>query len=146
MAIRDQFQKLIDRKQQEINDLSMQIEKAKTYMQALQDSMKLLPKDGGADGDVTLRPGTTIAKCRDILRAYGKAMHINELLKALGKPADKSHKLSLSGSLSSYVRNNQIFSRPAPNTFGLIEFNKANGNAAEISDEFELPENFGDDK
>ena len=41
MHIREQVQKLIDRKQQEIRDLELQIEKAKAYIQALQDSMRL---------------------------------------------------------------------------------------------------------
>jgi hypothetical protein len=72
-------------------------------------------------------------------------MHITEILKALNEPVDKKHRLSLSGSLSSYVRNSQIFTRPAPNTFGLIEMNKS-ANGSEESGEFEVPEDFGEEK
>lgn len=144
MQVREQLQKLLERKQQEISDLELQIEKARAYMQALQDSMRFLPKDNG-QGDVTLRPGTALAKTRDLLRAAGKPLHITEILKALNEPLDKKHRLSLSGSLSAYVRNSQIFTRPAPNTFGLLEMNKAPNGSAESSD-FEIPEDFGDDK
>lgn len=139
MNTRDQFQKLLDRKQQEINELQIQIEKAKAYMQAIQDSMKLLPRDSG-QGQVVLRPGSALAKAEEILRKAGKPLHISEILKALNEKPDK--RVSLSGSLSAYVRNEQIFTRPAPNTFGLREMIKQ----ANSSDDAEIPEDFGDEK
>ncbi len=137
MNTRHQLQKLLDRKQHEINDLEVQIEKAKAYIQALQDSMKFLPKENGQT-QVLLRPGSALAKAQEILRKAGKPLHISEILKALNEKPDK--RVSLSGSLSAYVRNGQIFTRPAPNTFGLKEMN-------ELIDALdELPEDFGDDK
>ncbi len=139
MTIREQFQKLLDRKQQEIIDLELKLEKTKTYVQAIQDSMRLLPKDPSQNGtEQTLRPGTALARTREILKQAGKPMHVTEILKALNFPVDKKHRVSLSGSLSVYVRNNEIFTRPAPNTFGLIEMNK-------VPDEtgVELPDDFG---
>lgn len=146
MHIREQFQKLLDRKQQEIKSLELELEKARTYVQALQDSMRFLPKDNGQEAAV-LRPGSTLAKTQEILKAAGKPMHITEILKALNKPLDKKHRLSLSGSLSSYVRSGEIFSRPAPNTFGLIETSKPlSSESVSTDEEFELPEDFGAEK
>ncbi len=146
MQIREQFQKLLDRKQQEIQHLELELEKAKTYVQALQDSMRFLPKDNGQEAAV-LRPGSTLAKTQEILRSAGKSMHITEILKALNKPSDKKHRLSLSGSLSSYVRSGEIFTRPAPNTFGLIETTKpSSGESGSADEEFEIPEDFGAEK
>lgn len=139
MHIREQFQRLVDRKQQEIKNLEAQIEKAKTYVEALQDSMRLLPKDASVASEATLRPDTALARTRDILRTAGRPMHINDLLKALGSPTDSKHKLSLGGSLANYVRKGQIFTRPAPNTFGLIEMNAK----ADSKVEEEIPEDFG---
>jgi hypothetical protein len=43
------------------------------------------------------------------------------LLKKLGKPETKEARVSLAGSIASYARKNEIFSRPEPNTFGLLE-------------------------
>jgi len=140
MHIREQFQKLLDRKQQEIMDLELQIEKAKAYVQALQDSMRFLPRNHGQE-DAALRPGTALALARDVLQAEGKPMHITDILKAMNKPTDKKNKLSLSGSLSTYVRNGQIFSRPAPNTFALLETSKTSA-----AEEIDLPEEFGSDR
>lgn len=141
MHIREQFQRLLDRKQQEIRNLELQLEKAKTYVEALQDSMRLLPKDSSDASEATLRPDTALARTRDILRAAGKPMHITDLLKALGSPGDSKHKLSLGGSLANYVRKGQIFTRPAPNTFGLIEMN----GKRESKIEDDIPEDFGTD-
>lgn len=137
MNTRAQFQRLLDRKQQEIHDLEVQLEKAKAYMQAIQDSMKFLPKENGQN-QILLRPGSALAKAQDALRKAGKPLHISEILKALNEKPDK--RVSLSGSLSAYVRNGQIFTRPAPNTFGLIELNES----VDVSEE--IPEDFGDDK
>jgi hypothetical protein len=139
MNIREQFQRLLDRKQQEIRGLELELEKARTYVEALQDSMKLLPRDANGSSEANLRPDTALSKTRDVLRKNGKPMHINDLLKALGSPADSKHKLSLGGSLANYVRKGQIFTRPAPNTFGLLEMNGKEDSEAED----QIPEDFG---
>jgi hypothetical protein len=138
MGLRGNFQKLIDKKQQEIRSLEIQLREATAYIQALQDSMKLLPRDADSpESEHTLREGSTLAKTRDLLRHSGVPMPIGEILKLLGKPQDKKHRVSLAGTLSGYARKGRIFTKTAPNTFGLVEF----GNA-ELEEE-ELPEEFG---
>jgi hypothetical protein len=140
MGLRGNFQKLIDKKQQEIRNLEIQLREASAYIQALQDSMKLLPRDAetGTETEHDLREGSTLAKTRDLLRHSGTSMPIAEILKLLGKPLDKKHRISLAGTLSSYARKGRVFNKTGPNTFGLIEF----GAVAESSDE-ELPADFG---
>lgn len=59
----------------------------------------------------------------DILSFSGHALHIEELVKAIGKEPTRDNRVSLSGSLNSYVKKCQIFTKPAPNTFGLLEGN-----------------------
>ena len=124
MGAIENLQKLQDKKRQEIASLEMRLREAQAYLQALQDSIKVLSREAGepVEGEQELRPGTLLAQTRDILRKAGKPLHVNELLKLLGRDLDKKTRVSLSGSLSGYVRNQQIFTRPAPNTFGLIEF------------------------
>jgi hypothetical protein len=137
MGIRQDFERRIAKKQQEIADLELQLRDARSYLQALQDSMKMIPQDmleeGGSGRE--LRVGSSLYKAREALRKSGKPLHINELLKAIGKPVEKKSRLSLSGSLAAYVRKNEIFTRPGPNTFGLHEF--------DVATESELPESFG---
>jgi len=145
MGIRENFQKLIDKKEQEITELELQIREAKAYVQALQDSMKLLPRDGSAAVEHTLRPGSSLAKARDAIRAAGGPLPIAEILKAIGKPQDKKHRVSLAGTLSGYARDGRIFEKTAPNTFGLLESRKSPfaGDSVEAITDDDLPEEFG---
>jgi len=56
----------------------------------------------------------------EFLKAQGKPMHVTEILEGIGSDTSKKSRTALSGSLGWYVRRNEIFSRPAPNTFGLL--------------------------
>src|SRR5580698_6206937 len=122
MGAREKLEKRIEEKQNEVWHLRRQIRDAEVFIQALEEAVGLLPKEPADDGPITLRPGTNVDKARLALIAKGSPMHITELLKALGKPDDNDGRAALSGSISAYVRKNQIFTRPAPNTFSLIEF------------------------
>jgi hypothetical protein len=118
MDIRKDLDRKIDNKKTEIAGLERELCEAQAYLQALLDMRKLLPRDEENQEEIVLRPNSDLAKVRDILEKEGKALHVDELLKRLGKGTDK--KVSLSGSLSGYARDNKIFVRTAPNTFGLI--------------------------
>ncbi len=142
MGLRDEFQKRIEKKQQEIRDLELKLKEANSYLQALLDSVKLLPRDSNAaTAEQVLRPGTAIAKARDAIKKSGKPLHVNEILKFLDKPIDKKNRISLGGSLSGYVRRGEIFTRPAPNTFGLRELEELE--SEEPTPNGGLPSSFG---
>jgi hypothetical protein len=148
MGAIENLQKLYDRKQQEVRQLEVKLREASAYLQAIQDSMKVLSREAnGATVDSeeqTLRPGTSLALARDVLRASGKALHVTELLKQMGKPTDKKTRVSLSSTLASYARDGQVFTRPAPNTFGLLEFSTIAPSASESGvAPAVVPESFG---
>lgn len=138
MSIRSELEKKILKKQEEIEALERSIDGARSYLQALQDTLKWLPKESGdtSGGNHQLREGSDMAKTRDLIREAGHPLHISEILKGLGKEDTKEAKLSLSGSLSGYVRQQRVFNRPSPNTFGLI------GLLSQMPP-LEPPENFG---
>jgi hypothetical protein len=140
MGVRESLQRLIERKQGEVRELEMKVREANAYLQALQDSLRLIPKEADApvSGEFSLRPGSTLAKVRAVIQANGAPMHINEILKSLNKPVDLATRTSLVGTLGSYSRKNRIFSRPAPNTFGLLE---ADQNRTTTDDD--IPSSFG---
>jgi hypothetical protein len=137
MGVRENLQKLVARKLDEIASLELQIKETKAYIQGLQDSLKLLPRDGSEIAEYSLREGSNLAKTRDILKIAGEPLPIAEILKALGKPSDKEHRTSLAGTLSGYARDGKVFTKTAPNTFGLLEFRSVQ------REEDELPEEFG---
>lgn len=124
MGIRFELKKRIEKKRNEICTLEGKLKEAQVYIQALEDTLKMIPPDDDEDTSPLtamkeLREGTAIARSQEAILKAGRPLHINELLVALGKPEDKDAKLALSGSLAAYVRKNEIFTRPAPNTFGL---------------------------
>jgi len=121
MYVRRKLESKIADQERKIGDLERQLAGARAYLDGLRDALKLHPPDGTTPV-LALRDGSDLAKVRDILRTEGKPLHVDELLKLLGKEATRNSKGALAGSLGSYARKAVIFTRPAPNTFGLIEF------------------------
>lgn len=146
MGARESLQRLLDRKTQEIQELELQIQLARAYQQAIQDSIKALPREatsqiGGEEGIPSeIRPGTLLARARDAIQKHGAPMHISEILAAIGVENTKKSRVSLVGSLGAYVRKGQVFTRPMPNTFGIIGMNEAKVETREKS----LPDAFGE--
>jgi hypothetical protein len=136
MMSRRKIEEKIVKKQQEIQELDLQMREARAYIQALQDVAKMLPKDG--DGlretpDVSqvsadsMRAGSYVSDARTAILAAAKPLHVVQILKASGRPNDRKNRIGMAGSLSAYVRRNEIFTRPKPNTFGLIELGVGKG-------------------
>ena len=132
MGLREDLLRRIERKRAEIAELESQARLAREYLQALEDTFKLVPKEArnGADAIPTLRPGTNLSKARDAIRKAGRPLHLTELLAALGKGTSRNERAGLSGTLAAYVRRGEIFTRPAPNTFGLVELESTGNDSA----------------
>jgi hypothetical protein len=110
------------RKEAEVQSLEKKLEAAKVYLQALADILRAIDS-AAEDGpqETALRRGSAVAKAREIILKAGAPVHIDDLLTRLGREVTRETKASLTGSLAAYVRREEIFTRPAPNTFGLIE-------------------------
>lgn len=101
-------------------ELEMQLVRAKAYLAGMVDAQKYMPEQED-EGTTVLRDGSDLAKVRDILREVGAPLHVDDLLKRLGKDFSRNSKASLVGSLSGYVKRGALFTRPGPNTFGLVD-------------------------
>jgi len=123
MAFRDQLQRRLDSKRAEISKMESDLASAKAYAQALEDTLKLAPKDVMSEAipATVLRPGTALAAARLAIVGAGKPLHISEILTALGREDTKGNRVSLAGSLATYARQNKIFTKPGPNVFGLTD-------------------------
>ena len=122
MALREEIQKKIEKKQLEIRGLEDQIRDCNIYIDSLQDVLKMIPREAEEGKEIVLRHGSLLSHARDAIRSAGRPLHVSAILEAVGKANTKNHRLALSGSLASYVRRGEIFTRPEPNTFGLTEF------------------------
>lgn len=124
MSDRTIIEAQLAKKISEVEGLEEKLKTAKVYIKALEDVLKAIEKGGdspAADGDVTLRKGSLVARARDVILERGTPIYIDDLLEALGREVSRESKASLTGSLAAYVRKEEIFTRPAPSTFGLIE-------------------------
>src|SRR5688572_1815709 len=102
MGLRDQLERKIQAKNQDIARLENEVREARSYIQGLQDALKMLPRDRDPAGlSKILRAGSDMAKTREFILKEGIPKHIDDILKALGKGKDQ--KASISGSLGNYV-------------------------------------------
>lgn len=144
MSERSKIEERIQRKQAEIVALEDKLKAAKVYIGALRDVLKMMDPDrdkSSTQADAKLKTGSSVDQARAIILERGAPVHVDDLLRSMGKEVSAANRSSLVGSIAAYVRREEIFSRPAPNTFGLIELN----HTEEESDEFEVepPSGFG---
>lgn len=150
MTSRRNIEQRIQKKEQEIQELEMKIREARAYVQALQDVARYMPRDGdgaqedtgGSRGSEAIRAGSLVYDAREAILAAGRALHVVDILKASGRDNTRKNRTGMSGSLAAYVRRNEIFTRPKPNTFGLIELNPAAANS-KIGQPSGPPDDFG---
>lgn len=119
MNLRRDFEKLIEKKRAEIADAEKAITAAEAYIQAMTDALKKLPKDDSSAP--TVRPGSEVEKIRDAILAAGKPLHVNEIIESLGRPDDPAAKAKIAGLLGWYTSKGRVFTKAAPNTYGLVE-------------------------
>jgi len=121
MSERKIIEERLKKKEIEIQGLEEKLKAARVYVQALQDVLKALATDAPSESDRSLRAGSAVDQTREFILKKGAPAHINEILDALGKGVTRESRASLTSSIAAYVRRGEIFTRPAPNTFGLIE-------------------------
>ncbi len=129
MLTRKELEKRIEKKDEEIAYFEKLLGEAKAYRLALADLMKLCPAERSSDEQAkdTLRPGSDMARAQAAIFTKKRPLHIEELMQLLGMKAEGNAKTSFAGSLSNYARRGKIFSRPYPNTFGLLESHRPDG-------------------
>lgn len=132
MNLRRKLENQLKKKKQEIQTLETEkqeidakMREAKAYMQGIEDTLKMLPResiDVVGSAEQSIRPSSTVGKTLQILKSEGKSLHVKVILKRMDKACTKNTLAALSGQIGQYVRQGRVFTRPAPNTFGLLEW------------------------
>ncbi|MDP2321728.1 MAG: hypothetical protein Q8O42_20605 [Acidobacteriota bacterium] len=131
MGFKEDLARKIDKKKAEIVDLERQVNTARTYLQALEDTYKLAARDSMTASIYTseavratpaFRVGSMTGQAYAAIKHAGRPLHVNQLLPAIGRSVNRQERSAISGTLAAYVRKGDVFTRPAPNTFGLVEF------------------------
>ncbi|MDE0049552.1 MAG: hypothetical protein OXO52_07185 [Rhodospirillales bacterium] len=123
MSERSVIEAKIKRKEAEIQSLEKKLEAAKVYLSALKDILRAVERaaEDTRSDETALRSGSSVAQAREVILRLGTPVHIDELLRHLGRDLTRQNKASLTGSLAAYVRRGDIFTRTSPNTYGLLE-------------------------
>ncbi len=136
MDIRRKLEREIEKQQLRLAELRTQIVAGEAYLQAQMDMLKFFPR-AEEGGNVSMRSRGDPAKVRSILEEEGAPMHLKDILARMEREDTKDSRAALAGTLGWYVRKNDVFTRPAPNTFGLKSFATVQAD--------EPPEDFGSD-
>jgi len=140
MSEKRKIEAKLNQKEKEIQSLTQKIKDAKVYAKALRDVLSLINKDDSENcSESKLKSGSAVAQAKQIIIDQGEPVHIDNILRAMGKEVTRDVKSSLTSSLAAYVRRKEIFVRTAPNTFGLLEL--GHSEVGVISDE--PPSGFG---
>ncbi|HWG69582.1 MAG TPA: HTH domain-containing protein [Steroidobacteraceae bacterium] len=129
----------VARLEAELQEIQSTIREARSYIQGLRDILPKAEKDDTGPDLGDFRPGTMPANVKAILEKEGKPLHINEIVQKLGRENTKQNRLSVVGTLARCVREKMSFTRPAPNTFGLISWK---AETSEVVDD-QIPDGFG---
>ena len=133
----------IERLEDRLTEIRVDIKAAMAYIQGLRDILPKVAREEASAGDddpvqTDMRPGSAPDRVRALLMERGTPLHITAILSALGREHTKANRVSLAGTLARFVRDQRVFSRTAPNTFGLIGMTEAEAQETE-----ELPDGFG---
>src|SRR5271165_1474226 len=115
MGLASDIRKKIDKKYRDLNELeekrtavkrsltelNTQIREVTAAKDAYEEILKITPEDSTDERpEPKIRPGSTVALAREVLRKHGQPMHVSKLLEALGKQPTHENRVSLSGSLA----------------------------------------------
>lgn len=139
MNERSRIEQLLRKKQSEVVTLEEKLKAAKAYINALRDVLKVTGGEA-SESEPKLKVGSSVAMAREAILARGEPVRLDDLLLSIGKEATQANRSSLAGSLAAYVRRNEIFTRTAPNTFGLVELGH---DTQDESEDDEPPAGFG---
>jgi hypothetical protein len=144
MGFREDAIRKIENKQAELLAMERAFELAKAgaeaYIQAYLDMLKSLPRESSEmRPEAMFREGSAAKRTRKMIIESARPLHINDILKGLGKSQDRGSRASLTSALGAYARKGEVFVRTSPNTFGLLEM----GHVAGSQSSDEPPADFG---
>lgn len=147
MGARQNLERRIEAKRLEVVELEAKLRETQAFLQGMQEALKVLPREATAGvAAQTLRPGSDMAKVRDFLARIGRPAHISEIIEELNKDGSTTRqRASVSSSLASYARKEEIFKRTGPNVFALIDLDLTTTDVAPAIMDEEPPADFGTD-
>jgi HB1/ASXL restriction endonuclease-like protein with HTH domain len=125
MGLKDDFFRRIEKKKIEVEAMRTALRLEERYLEAMYDAYKLLARGEAASnggGPAGFRKGSYTDKAYKVLKQVGHPMHVKDIVEAMGAKANRANKQGVASSIRLYLTKGEIFTKPAPNTYGLVEF------------------------
>ena len=112
---------LITDKEAEIAKLEAELSAARAYVRLLRNRLNAAEK---RLAELPEESGDPIVAIRRIIVEAGQPVFIDDILSALGRPITRDSREQLRRLIVPWVRRGEVFTRPRPGMFGLIELEK----------------------
>jgi hypothetical protein len=135
MSSRKKIEKMMEEKRSEVEHYKIKIKEAEIYIQALQDTLRFLPRvelDAEAASEINLQEGSYAQKIYELLKKENSPLHIRQIMNKLQIPFNNKTRSSVVGSLGPYIRSGRVFVKTAPNTFWLMGIPYSNNDNSEL--------------
>jgi len=121
----------ISRKSKEIQELieektiiDNKIMTLSAEQKGMEDILKMLPTDEKDEKCRTIRPTSQAGKAQKFLKKQIEPVHISKILIGIKVANSNKNRGALASTLRAYANRGEVFTLPAPNTFGLVEWVK----------------------
>lgn len=129
IAMRSELEKRLKRQRAELDaiekdkvELASREAVCKAIIAELEGLLRLAPKEEGETVEKALRVNTDPYHAREVLRKNRGPLHVKEILERIGGDTGRNRRSSLASQLGAYARKTEIFTKPGPNVFGLIDY------------------------
>ena len=134
----------IQKKRDEVRKARQRVERLEDALRHYEEIYNVMNSSPSRDSssaprDGAVRSGSQAERVIRVLSDAGEPTHIDEIMARMGVECTAAAKNSLVSSLSRYVRQRQIFTRPAPGTFGLIEWEEPEPHQPSVEETTDLP-------
>lgn len=107
----------------EIARLQAELLAARARLQSLRRSIGTLESRLGDEPAADDRDDPVL-RIRGLIRQAGQPLYIDDILRGLGHPISRDAREELRALLRPWLRRGEVFTRPKPSTFGLVELGR----------------------
>jgi hypothetical protein len=117
MTYLDTVRALAAEKQAELVRLEAELAAGRAYLRFLVDRIDAAEQQRADEPECT----DPVIVIRRLIRQAGQPLYIDDILRGLDRPLNRDGREEIRNLLLSWVRREEIFTRPRPGVFGLVE-------------------------
>lgn len=117
MTYLDTLRALAAEKQAELVRLEAELAAGRAYLRFLRERIEAAEQRCGDEPDCT----DPVIVIRRLILEAGQPLYIDDILRGLDRPLNRDGREEIRQLLLSWVRREEIFTRPRPGVFGLVE-------------------------